>query len=98
LTCIGDNPSRIKKSQTDKEIDLTELAKLIDEKKPTCICGRVLRGSGLDHWGPHENGDLIKGYKERRWIFVHCICGYDMALWKIQRELQKETTPGEVSF
>ena len=71
-----------------KAINLESLARLIDEKKPTCICGRTLKGGGIDHYGPHDGGVHVEGYTEKRWVYVHCSkCGYDMALWKIMREL-----------
>lgn len=72
-----------------KMINLETLSELIDEKKPTCICGKTLRGSGLEHYGPHDGGVNVEGYTEKRWVYVHCpYCDYDMALHKIMRELQ----------
>jgi len=73
---------------SSKPINLKELAALIDEKKPICLCGKTLRGSGLQHYGPHDGGVLVEGYSEKRWVYVHCRCGHDMALWKIMRELE----------
>lgn len=73
----------------EQPLDLEKLATLIDEKKPTCLCGKALKGSGVDYWGPHDGGIYVKGEKEKQWVFVHCDkCGYDMALWKIARELK----------
>lgn len=71
-----------------KVVNLESLANLIDKKKPVCICGNVLKGSGLSHYGPHDGGVLVEGYNEKRWVYVHCSCGYDMALWKIENELK----------
>jgi hypothetical protein len=69
-------------------IDLVELKNLIDEKEPICICGSKLAGHNIKHYGPHSGGDFVKGYNSKRWIYVHCdSCNYDMALWKIKREL-----------
>lgn len=74
-------------SEKKKYINLDELAELIDEKKPLCICGKELKGSGLNHYGPHDGGIYVEGYAEKRWVYITCSCGYDMALWKIEREL-----------
>lgn len=69
-------------------INLESLARLIDEKKPTCICGEALEGSGIEHY-PHDGGVLVEGYADKQWVYIHCSeCGYDMALHKIMRELR----------
>ena len=32
----------------------------------------------------HEGGWLVKGYRERQWLYVECPrCGYEWALWKL---------------
>lgn len=70
-------------------LDLDELADLIDSKKPVCICGEPLQGSGLKTY-PHEGGEIVYGKPGRQWVYVHCKkCGYDMALHKIKRELTR---------
>jgi hypothetical protein len=75
--------------QEQKPLSLGKLSILIDEKKPLCLCGKPLEGTGVDYWGPHDGGIYIVGEKEKQWVFVHCNhCGYEMALWKIVRELQ----------
>ena len=69
-------------------INLMKLRALIDEKKPTCICGTTLKGGGINYWGPHDGGVHVEGETEKQWVYVHCSkCGYDMALHKILREL-----------
>jgi len=70
-------------------IDLKELAALIDAKQPTCICGLKLTGAGLSHYVPHDGGYWVQGLPVKAWIYVHCQCGHDMALWKIVRELKQ---------
>lgn len=73
----------------DGEIDLFDISAQIRDKEPACICGAVLDPGNLDHYGPHEGGDLVKGFLHKQWIFIHCDkCGYDMALWKIRRDLE----------
>ncbi|MFH2111886.1 MAG: hypothetical protein ABIJ47_11580 [Candidatus Bathyarchaeota archaeon] len=75
---------------SEQVLSLERLVALIDEKRPTCICGKVLKGSGLDLWGPHDGGYHVEGFEEKQWVYVHCEnpkCGYDMALPKIWREL-----------
>jgi hypothetical protein len=68
-------------------IDLIRLGILIDEKKPTCICGKHLTGRQIDVYD-HDGGRRVLGFKEKQWVSVHCFkCGYDMSLWKIEREL-----------
>ena len=72
-----------------KPINLKELAALIDKKKPTCICGEPLTGDGLSHYEPHDGGYWVEGIPLKAWVYVHCFkCSYDMALWKILRELK----------
>ena len=69
-------------------LNLREVGRLVEEKKPACICGADLRGIHVEHYGPHEGGYLVGGYMERQWVYIHCFrCGYDMALHKIWREL-----------
>lgn len=69
-----------------EEMTLSNIADLVDEKKPTCICGKTLLGGLIKNY-PHEGGIKVKGYKRNQWVYIHCRCGYDMALWKIKREL-----------
>lgn len=65
----------------------SDLRELIDTKKPHCICGKRLKGSGLRFY-EHEGGFKLDYDKEPQWYYVHCdSCGSDMALWKIKREL-----------
>ena len=72
-----------------KVFNLGDLALLINETEPTCICGATLKGNGIDYWGPHDGGIHVEGETEKQWVYVHCSkCGYDMALWKISGELQ----------
>lgn len=69
-------------------LDLIELAHRIEEHKPSCICGATLRGYNIDHYGPHDGGEIVRGYGDPRWVYVHCDrCGYDMAIHKIKREI-----------
>jgi hypothetical protein len=78
------------KPMVQEPIDLGELARLIDEKKPLCICGKPLTGQQIDVYD-HDGGRVVKGYKEKQWVSVHCMhrkCHYDMSLWKIERELE----------
>jgi hypothetical protein len=82
-------------NRLEEPIDLTYLANLIESKKPTCLCGKALRGSGLreyDHDGGFRTLDSYGNImEERQWIYVHCShCGYDMALHKIARELNED--------
>jgi hypothetical protein len=73
---------------TQEQLDLWKVAILIEKKKPKCICGKPLKGSGINYY-EHEGGVHIVGEKEKQWVYVHCDeCGFDMALWKIWRELQ----------
>ena len=73
---------------SEQVLSLERLTALIEEKRPTCgYCDTVLRGSGLDLWGPHDGGYWVEGYREKQWVFVHCECGYDTSLHKIWREL-----------
>jgi hypothetical protein len=75
-------------------IDLIRLGILIDEKKPSCICfnhktgkNNTLTGKQIDVYD-HDGGRRVLGFKEKQWVSVHCFkCGYDMSLWKIEREL-----------
>lgn len=68
-------------------IDIQELARKIYEKKPSCSCGKTLESYNLEHY-LHEGGEQVKGYEKPQWLYIHCDnCGYDMALWKIRREL-----------
>ena len=82
------------KTMVQELIDLGELSRLIDEKKPSCICfnhktgkNNTLTGNQIDVYD-HDGGRLVLGFKEKQWVSVHCFkCGYDMSLWKIEREL-----------
>ena len=65
---------------------MIQIADLIDEKEPKCICGKTLEGGLLKNY-PHDGGIQVAGYKRKQWVYVHCRCGYDMAVWKIKREL-----------
>jgi len=85
------------RTKVQEPIDLGELARLIDEKKPTCICwnhktgkNNYLTGRQIDVYD-HDGGRRVVGYKEKQWVSVHCHkCGYNMSLWKIERELEKK--------
>ncbi len=73
---------------SEQVLNLEKLAALIDEKRPTCICGATLHGSDICHYGPHDGGHHVEDFEEKRWVYVTCArCGYDMALHKIWREL-----------
>jgi hypothetical protein len=70
-----------------KEINIAKLMKEIDESKPLCICGKHLKGSGVDWYAPHSGGVYIDCETQKAWVYITCQCGYDVALWKIQNEI-----------
>jgi len=73
---------------TQQVVSLADLASLIDEKQPRCLCGAVLHGSDIRHYGPHPGGYYVEGFHGKRWVYVTCSqCGYNVALHKIWREL-----------
>jgi hypothetical protein len=75
-------------SEDQEGIDLQDLSHLIYVKKPRCICGARDQWDFPEHY-EHDGGIKVKGYKELQWVYVHCRnCNYDMALWKIRRELK----------
>lgn len=76
----------------DAPLDLVKVAARIEDKKPLCICGQPLSGRDLRYYGPHEGGYMILGHDQPQWVYIHHNCpglrsGYDVALWKIRREL-----------
>ena len=73
---------------SEQVLSLEKLVALIDEKRPTCVCGATLHGSHIRHYGPHEGGYHVEGFEEKRWVYVTCPrCGYDWTLHKIWRML-----------
>ena len=34
----------------------------------------------------HNSGIAVYGFDEKQWVFWHCICGYDSAVWKILKQ------------
>jgi len=76
-------------SQKHEKIwSVSEIRNLVDKGMPRCICGEILRAEGVQHYGPHDGGIHLEGYAEKRWVYIHCVCGYDMALWKVANEIK----------
>jgi hypothetical protein len=73
-------------------VDLENLKERIEEVKPTCLCGKTLRGRSIDMY-EHDGGYLTLDddgtpMKERQWLSVHCDkCGYDYSIVHLIRKL-----------
>ena len=53
----------------------------ISELNGTCACTQTgsnmnsrtdLRPLEIEHWGPHDGGWQVAGFRERRWLYVTC--------------------------
>lgn len=52
-------------------------------------CGTPL-SEGFRDWYVHQGGRLLRGYKEKQWLFIHCNgCGYGWSLWKLEKRLER---------
>jgi len=67
---------------------ISELIEIIE--KVTCPCGKRYERFNLQHF-PHNGGMNVRlsdGTISKQWVFARCQnCGYEMAFWKILREL-----------
>lgn len=52
-----------------------------DRKK--CSCGRDYTYRCLEHCDHGPGGFRLPGFATEQWIYLHCDCTYDMAVWKI---------------
>lgn len=59
----------------------------IDKYPFKCSCGKELpkRLESYDH----EGGVELKEYFKKRWVYITCECGYEMALGKLTKQLEK---------
>lgn len=72
----------------NEEINIGGLIRLIDRKKPKCLCGAVLIGNNITY-RPHKDGVRIQEMASRQWVSVYCDkCGRNTSLWKISRKLR----------
>jgi len=77
----------------DEVISIEELKRFLIEHgdKVICVgCGRPL----YHNWGvsryPHDGGIRVKEDQlTKQWVYIHhTMCGYDMALWKMEQRLK----------
>jgi len=48
--------------------------------RTTCSCGRQLHGRTISMYRHPDGWETDDG---RMWIYVTCLCGHDMAIWKM---------------
>lgn len=77
----------VKYSEDDEVItDGADVARFSEEcqEKVCRWCEASLLEQPFKHYGPHSGGWTLRGYEEKRWVYVTCPkCGYDWAIWKL---------------
>ena len=48
-----------------------------------CHCGRDYSPGCLEHCDHGTGGIRLPGFATEQWIWIHCACNYDMAVWKL---------------
>ena len=70
-------------------IEELEDIRKVAEEKIECVKGGNCELE-LDMY-PHDYGVLVENNPERQWVYFHCAkCGYDWALWKVLKRIQKK--------
>jgi len=80
-------------------VTLKELGEKVTKGNAHCICGAKLDGYSIKSYD-HEDGIEIEGYTEKQWVYVTCSCNYQMAYWKIKKEIEYDEyeNPPQINY
>lgn len=78
---------------TKRKLSEKDIQKHLDRYPFKCLCGKELpkRFNSYDH----DGGIELEEYFKRRWVYITCSCGYDMALGKLTKQLEEFLKKGE---
>ena len=78
-------------------IEQLNVAGELATNEQVCECHRSKSGAcslGFVERYDHDGGVYVEGEKEKQWVYYTCYdCGYQWALWKVLRRLEKYYLP-----
>jgi len=78
------------KIEINEDLSLPQIEALVIKNAGKCAspsCGKPIKKGSIKS-NDHEGGTKLKNFEKPQWIYFHCVCGYDSALWKVMKHLK----------
>lgn len=77
------------KIEINEDLALPQIEALLIKNAGKCAsCGKPIKKGSIKSYDHEEGGTKLKNFEKKQWIYFHCVCGYDSALWKVMKQLK----------